>query len=320
MAKQSGQTDTAATSRAKILINRFDPATGERKDERPSDIVPDKTFAQDTSIAFLLRKNVESNSQNNDGELEIVSRDLWNLLKKLLGHYPSHTFQRDPVPIYSPYEALVFGWDKLETATEESPTDEKDIQARQDLKLLLETISSGSGDSKLDKYFKVRESHKEQKSVCFEWLWTLFPPGELVYGKLFQDEDQIFIVQDNDRPWPFERSKPVDWTLQCWTYDWDGIAFKRKALTLSIESFEGYKPINSLPFYPLDHHQDPEDLKRRLVDRGAKYKRFCTAKQGSRMFDYKGPVLGNKKGFSRMMGVDGEVSLPILGQFRIELM
>ena len=309
--KKLGEKETGPTSRARILVNRVDPATGERKDQLPGNTVPEVSKVQDTSHAFLLRKYVDAGTrEDNEGELEIVSRDLWNLLKKLLSHYPYHTLQGDPATIESPYEAFILNWDKLEKAAKESPVDEKDKQARLDLKLLLDTISSGSGDPKLDKYFKVRESNREQRSVTFESLWTLFPPGALVYGKPFLGQDQVFIVQDNLRPWPLIGRKSSTWALQCWTYDWDGKTFKRTALRLDFESFEGLKPITSLPFYPLDHHQQPEILKKRLVERGKKYRKFCIAKQGSRMFDYKGDVVLGKKGFSGITGDDDEVSLP----------
>lgn len=190
-------------------------------------------------------------------------------------------------------------------------------QARLDLKLLLDHLSSGSGDLKLDKYFKVRESHREQISVNFDSLWTLFPPGELVYGKIFQGQDQVFIVQDNVNAWPrpprprlglIERHEPLERTLLCWTYDWDGRTFKRKTLSVDFEKFDDYKPISSLPFYPLHHHQEFDDLKRRLVERGVKYKMLCVAKEGSRMFDYQGPIVVGKKGCSRITGDDYEVS------------
>lgn len=254
-----------------------------------------------------MRKIVENDGQDNSGELEIVSRDLWNLLKELLKDYPYHLFQGDPVTILSPYEALILKWDKLQTAAKESLVDEKEKQARMDLQLLLDTISTGSGDPKLDKYFKTRDSNREQKSVTFESLWTLFPPGALVYGRLFQGQDQIFIVLDNYRPWPRNESEPPPWTLQCLTYDWDGMTFKRRAVDLKIPNFENAKPITSLDFFPLDYYPDLDDLKRRLLDRGAKYKQFCTAKQGSQMFDYKGDVGFGKKGFSRITGDEDEV-------------
>ena len=310
MGKKSGEKKTGPASRAKILINRLDPTTGERKDQLPSDTTPEVSNVQDTSCAFVLRKNVYMNNrEENDGELEIVSRDLWSLLKTKLSHYPYHIFQGEPVTINSPYEAFILNWDKLEKAANESSSEEKDDQARKDLKLLLDTISSGSGDQKLDKYFKIRESHKEQKLVTFESLWTLFAPGTLVYGKPFLGQDQVFIVHDNIRPWPMMGRKTSTWTLQCWTYDWNGKIFKRMALQPNIESFEGTKPISSLSFYPLDYHPEPEVLKKHLVERGVKFKKFCTAKEGSRMFDYRGNVVFGKRGFPGVTGDDDEVSL-----------
>ena len=296
-------------SRARILINKFDPATGERNDEQPSEITPDVTKVQGTSHTFILRKYVEGNGiEENYGELEIVDRDLWKLLKKLLRHYPYHTFQGDPVEIASPYEAFIYNWNKLETAAKESQIDGKDEQARLDLGLLLDTLSSGSGDQKLDKYLKVRESSKEQKIVTFESLWTLFPPGTLVYGKVFLGHDQVFIVQDNIRTWPRNTSESSPWRIYCWTYDWNGKTFQRRGLDLSIKSFESSQPITSLPFYPLEYHPEPEKLKKCLVDRGAIYKKLCTAKQGSRMFDYEGKIILAKKGFSGVSGDNDEVS------------
>lgn len=316
---KTGEKETSSTSRAKIVINRVDPDTGERKDQLPSDTASEVSKAQDTSHAFLLRKNVDaSNKEDNDGELEIISRDLWNLLKKLLGHYPYHIFKNDPVAIESPYEPFILNWDKLEEAVKESSADAEDNQARLDLKLLLDIISSGSsGDLKLDKYFKTRESNREQKFVTFESLWTIFSPGAMVYAKPFLGQDQVLIVQDYLETWPVTRRKPSKWTLQCLTYDWNGKAFKRVALQLDIENFEGTRPITALPFYPLEHHQQLEILKKRLVERGAKYRKFCTAEKGSQMFDYTGAVVFGQKGFSGIRGDDDEVSLPEFSNDRI---
>ena len=292
------------------MINRIDPDTGERKDHSPSETNTEVSKDQDKSHAFLLRKNVDLDRPDGKGELEIISPDLWDLLKKLLSNYPYHYFQGDPVTFDSPYEPFILYWDRLEKAAKEIPGEEKENQARLDLRLLLDTIASGSGDLKLDKYFKARESHIQQRCVTFESLWTLFPPGTLVYGKPFQGQDQIFIVKDNISPWPPVGRKTITWILECWTYDWNGKSFQRMGLQLEVELFESTKPITELPFYPLDYHPQLEDLKKRLVERGARYKKVCTLKQGSRMLDYKGDAVFGKKGFSGFTGDDDEVSLP----------
>ena len=232
---------------------------------------------------------------------------MWKLLQKLLSHYPTHTFHGDPAPISSPYEAFVLNWDKLEKAAEEPCLDEEEKQARLDLKLLLDTVSSESGDEKLDKYFKIRVSLKEQKLVTFDTLWISFPPGALIYGKPFLGQDQIFIVQDNIRSWP--RLNDKTWTLTCWTYDWDGQMFRRWALDVEIDQFDSQKPITSLPYYPLEYHPQAHELRMRLAERGRMYKKVCNTKQGLRMFDYKGEVVFGKKGFSGISRDDDQVCL-----------
>lgn len=307
--KQGTETEISPKSRAKILISRTDPETGERKDQLPSDTSPTDSTVTDIFHAFTLRKIVYEEENYNDGELEITNQALWGLLKDLMGDYPDHIFRGPPVTLSSPYSPLIFNWDKLEEAVKEEPKDETDKQAREDLKLLLDTLSSGSGDARLDKYFKMRESNKLQKNVTYETLWTLFPPGTLVYGKAFLGQDQMFIVRDNLRNWPSSRRRNAPWSLLCWIYDWDGKMFKRLCLKLMIEHFDGLKPITTLPFYPLESLGKYADLKESLIERGRRFREVCTMKTGFRMFEYGGEAIFDKRGFSGVRGDDDKVSL-----------
>ena len=264
---------------------------------------------QDPSKAFILRKKLYGDTTKNDGELEIVSHDLWNLLVRLLSHCPYHIFQNEPVTIESPYEPLILNWDELAKAANETSADETDKQALLDLRLLLDTIASGSGNPRLDKFLKTRDSNRDQRNVSFETLWTIFSHGALIFATPFLGEEQVFIVQGYERTWPSTQAEAPTWTIMCLTYDWDGKFFNRMPLVLSIDHFQGYKPITSLPFYPLDHHPDPASLKKHLFERGQKYREFCIAKRGSRMYDYRGDVVFGKKGFSGVHRDDDEVSL-----------
>ncbi|KAL9004062.1 MAG: hypothetical protein Q9188_003097 [Gyalolechia gomerana] len=302
-------------SRAKVFINKVDKETGERQDNLPQDSTPSAFPATtDTTYAFTLRKYVydDREPEENSGEIEINDQGLWDLLKGLLGHYPYHIFQGQPVTITSPYEPLVLYWDILGEAAGKTTNDEKDKQARSDLRLLLDTIRSSSGDPKLDKYLKNRDSSKEQKSVTFETLWTIFPPGSLIYGQPFLGQDQIFIVQDCSRPWPYRRrgspNEQVPWILLCWVYDWDGKMFKRMGVRLEFEHFDGNKPITSLPYYPFELNERFAVIKEKLIEQGKKYRRCCTAEKGSRMFDYVGEAIFAKRGFSGVQGDDEKVS------------
>ncbi|KIW29325.1 hypothetical protein, variant [Cladophialophora immunda] len=301
------ETGAGPKSRARIVINRTDSATHERRDFPAEDQSTNASETTDTSYAFTLRKIV-GDSEDDDGEIDIVDQNLWELLKGLLSHYPYHTFRGSPSTIDSPYEALVLNWDKLEQATKKESGNDADRQARSDLKLLLDTITNSSGDAKLDKYFKTRDSHRQQNCVTFDNLWTVFPPGALVYGRPFQGQDQVFVVQDNMGAWPYFRDsvprEQATWTLLAWTYDWNGSMFKRSSLRLEFEYFDGTKPITSLPYYPFELHEQQGNVRDNLIQQGIKFRSFCTATQGSRLFDYRGDALLVKKGFSGVQADD----------------
>lgn len=300
-------TETGPQPRARILINRVDPVSGERKDQLPGEASAEVSQVEEKYYAFILRKVVYASEEDNQGEIEITSRPLWNLLRELLNHYPYHYFRGRPTTIRSPYEPFVLNWDKLEQAAKQSPKDDEDKQCQSDLELLLHTIANGSGDTKLDKYFRTRASNIEQRSVTFESLWTIFPPGPLVYGKSFQGEDEVFIVNDNATAWPKKREGQI-WVLLCWAYDWTGKAFKRLCLRVSFESFDGQKPITALLYYPFKLVKDRDAPERKLIKRGERFRELCLLKQGSQMFDYSGEAIFDKKGFSGVQGDDEKAS------------
>ena len=243
-------------------------------------------------------------------EIDIKSDHLWELLKELLGGYPNHIFRSTPVTLESPFQPLVLYWDELEKAAGDSPKNDNDRQARSDLRLLLDTISSSSGDPKLDKYFRARKSNKELESVTFDTLWTIFLPGSLVYGQPFQRQHQIFIVQESIKTWPDLLPGDLEhasWDLLCWAYDWDGKKFRRMSLRFGFEYFDGHKPITSLPFYPFELNDQRIAIEDSLIKQGFDYRRVCTAVQGYRMFEYVGEAILTKKGFSGVQGDDDKV-------------
>lgn len=303
--------------RIKIVRTCKNPDTGEmvEREDNPAPKAEDRA-----QIAFILKKMQADQLPGSDdsSEIDIVSLDLWDLLKKHLAATPRHLFRGQPITLYSPFEAFVHNFDHLQSvAVQVNDEDsEQQKQARKDLQLLLAVISGGSsGDEKLNKYFKMRDSYKSDGTIQFDDLWTIFPPGALIYGKPFQDEEQLFIVADNWHPWPRIRDRPAKrkpWGLVCWVYDWTGAEFKRTPFDVKIEGFEGRKPITSLPYYPFQYMEGPEQraLRAKLSTRGKRFRKCCQAKEGSRMFEYKGAAIHGMKGFTGM-GQDGMVSRPV---------
>ncbi|CBX91215.1 hypothetical protein LEMA_P067230.1 [Plenodomus lingam JN3] len=299
--------ETGPNSRVQIIKKTINRETGEQNEVEETRA--SGTESEDTSKrAFILRKMIPERFSDHDpkSEIDIVNPHLWDLLKKHLGDYPYHMFRGGPLTIPSPFEAIVFAWDTLEKVVVEPTDDSFEKQAREDLGLLLGIISGGSsGDPKLDRYFKGRKVNTEERTVQYDNLWTIFPPGCLVYGKPFQNQDQLFVVRDNLRTWPFYEDTNI-WKLDAWTFDWTGDKFERTCLTLSIEQYEGQEKIITLPFYPFEFHPEYSTgrIQNELLERGKKLRKLSEADQGARMFDYNGDCIFGQKGFSGLQNDD----------------
>ncbi|KAF5229970.1 hypothetical protein FAUST_10062 [Fusarium austroamericanum] len=314
--------DVQPRSRVKLVISKTDPDTGEIIQDDSKVLKTNDNDEDKDKYAFTLRKMVQDNdkSRETSSEIDIINPGLWTLLKENLGHCPYHTFRDSPVTLESPYESIVYEFDTLVEVAQAEPSDEADKTARDDLNLLLKTISSGSsGDERLDKYFKARPGYKKQKpeTIQFEDLWTVFPPGTLVYGHPFQNQPQVFVVKDCFRPWPWQRpdkrarggARPDTWELDAWSYDWIDGSFSRCLFVINFDHFEGHLPLTSLPYYPFELHPQLEAKKAELIERGRVFRKICEAKQGSKLFEYRGRALLEKKGLSisnqDMEGLDG---------------
>ena len=295
------ETASKPLTRACIVVNRYDKERLGRYDfdaEEPPKEYERQDEGQDTKHAFYYRKNVYEDEEENSAVMFIHNPSLVKLLETELRHRPEH----DLSVLSSPFEPLIHNRDRLLSATMVEGADAQDRQARSDLKLLLETILKGSGDPKLDRYFKSRGPFQADRGITFEALWTIFPAGTFVVGRLFQEHPQLLIVRDILCTWPDEErekkyTKSVKvWYLDCLTYDWNGQCFQWQSLTLEFEEFDGKKPISALPYYPLDVAEITGDLRQELMHRGKKLMKYCTAGQEERLCFYKGKAILESKG------------------------
>ncbi|KAK7981177.1 hypothetical protein PG989_013634 [Apiospora arundinis] len=319
------------------------PPVGERKDKTSATTQTSSTGDEDIGKKRASRAKIITSTQTQDGdhiekteeelskkqdkgpqehaftlkklasrgysEIDISNPDLWELLKEHLGWFPNHIFRGSAVTLYSPFQPFIFEWKALWEAALKDPEGDKDKQAREDLALLLQTISNGhSGDVNLDRYFKAMPSYMTPgaETVQFQDLWTVFPPGTLIYGTPFQNEDQLFVVKENKGAWP--RRDPrrstleyTPWRLEAWSYDWNDGSFGRTSFMLSFDPFDGYLPLTSLDYYPFKLHLKHDSVWEKLVSRGKVFRELCKAKRGLRLFQYDGDAVMEKKGFSGLI-------------------
>ena len=298
---QTNDGDKAETpkprSRGRSVISKFDPEKDARRDFDSEEPITEEAKPDETENAFLLRKKLYSDTEDNSGELELNGTELLQIISNVLQarSYENWHLYNSPLMVESPYEPLLHSWTALREEANKEGSTPQDTRGRSDLKLLLDAITKGSGDPRLDQYFQTRDNLAKSDSITFNTLWTIFPPGTVVIGRLFQGQDQLFIVKDNTVVWPrFTKQSAAGkikyWKLVCWTYDWNGTVFQRRLVTLEFDEFESSKPITSLPFHPVDKLDKERKIavEKQLMKRGALFRKYCTADQDDRLFQYSG--------------------------------
>ncbi|KAF1916441.1 hypothetical protein BDU57DRAFT_587443 [Ampelomyces quisqualis] len=114
----------------------------------------------------------------------------------------------------------------------------------------------------------ISEDMKRKRVMTFELLWTLFPPGALVYALQDGQERAMTLVKSHYDVHE-ETGSPI-LQVACKFIHWDGCRFGTRKLHIRIPEYVGTRPIRSLEVYPLEYHEDPVALKDRLIARGAK--------------------------------------------------
>ncbi len=198
-----------------------------------------------------------------------------------------------------------------ETIKENPKDNDEKKQARGDLKDLMEQISESS---EMKSYFKTRESYLQAKITTYETMWSLFVPRRKIYAKTFMSTPQIFVVDSPPYNWDRGRQLPLTLEVDCWCYDWNGKEMVKTFYEIEIEKFQGTKPVNELPVYPLEYYDEPkalytneEELCAMLLNRGCKYNKIVRGPKGaSQMFQYNGDALADRRNViqEKTMGQD----------------
>ncbi|KAI0110864.1 hypothetical protein GGR51DRAFT_557864 [Nemania sp. FL0031] len=288
-------------SRYHMVLTQWDAHKGKFEEQSLPDI-EDKTLfgpATKPNRAFTFRKitgirssrhHITDNDLSSSSEVDVVFPELQKLLGRITSKWG---WSEEVTSCASPYTALIYSWEQAQKEAIEIIDDEPDDkkQARNDLKELLRIISTSSGDVRLDRYFKDRQALLSEGTITHEALWTLFPPGTLIVGRPCHDEPQIFVVESCDK----FTSGDETFEIVCYSFDWNGIVFGRVPFEMEIEPWgRERKSITSLPFYPLEFHEENglsrkdsiDKLKEHLIKRGRNFRSFCIAKKGKQMFNY----------------------------------
>lgn len=246
----------------------------------------------------------------------------------------------------SPFEPLLQSWDSLQglvkddlaaeswqelrkkveqtkrgnptTTVEQNP--EKTLsKAKEDLITLLEHVRASQD---VETYLSAMKTAGTNGTIQFDNLWTIFPPGELVYSAPFMGQDQVFVVKECSSDYALEsdsghsKDERKVCNLHCWSYDWNGKAFTRVPVLFRFEEFTGAKLINTLHCHPLSYHFPGDDtefemqtLQDKLIARGKVFHDYCVREPGEQMFQYDNDAISHGSGFQRLKNQEKPVML-----------
>ncbi|OQN98107.1 hypothetical protein B0A48_15939 [Cryoendolithus antarcticus] len=128
-------------------------------------------------------------------------------------------------------------------------------------------------------------------NITFELLWALYKPNEIAISSCYGswEEPRCFKVEHANKLKSMTRG---EWYAVEGRYlEYDGKNFGYGEYEAAVEEFKGPRKITSLATYPLKYHQDPEGVKKMIIERG----RHFTSLEGMAYRFHKGLAFHKKK-------------------------
>jgi hypothetical protein len=283
--------NNASRSRIKYVVSKVNPVTGSRTGlpgEPPGGLEKRST---ETEFAFEA-KEVFYEEGKSTSQVTLLAPSLrhlvYNTLKKQFEHDKNSQWaEGEPYlsTMKEPFSLLAFYWKELVEESQRVENDPEKMQARADLKLLLQHVRA----LKLDLTLQC-ESVDSIKRIRYEHLFILFRPGTCVVARPYLNRPQVFKVHS-------QSTEKKHFTLKCWAYDWNGVGLIRSYYSFIIKEFDDSRDIRELPCYPASYYEDENGevgipaLESKLISRGLKFRKICVRPPGAAsMCHYEGLI------------------------------
>ncbi|KAG7293611.1 hypothetical protein NEMBOFW57_003665 [Staphylotrichum longicolle] len=277
---------------------------GERKIEKDSSGKRDKKDWWKL-FALCLVRNYDSDGEQEDSSLHIHPEPLRQLLADVIGKYPGVPIDADEVEIVEPYHALFYYREKLET--EGLKRFAEDPESLEQLKLLLNWIKT---HFELDIAAHKRCTTQEHKAIAYDRLWTLFPPGTIVYSNILS-QNRAFRVVSN-----YYDTTETSPSLNIATdfVDFNGEKLGTRRLELSVPKYQGTQTLSEIGILPIDLLDDASDVREELLARGRRFESYV----GQHFLKYDGiAIKKTQNGYARFT-VSGRVMIDCKTYLRLE--
>ncbi|SMQ44928.1 unnamed protein product [Zymoseptoria tritici ST99CH_3D7] len=248
--------------------------------ELPKDLEVPGEDADSAKWALILRRTKAYFDSQKTLELHSIvvqSPYLRELLGEILADYPGVTTTLKRLEFKGRFEPLIHRWSQLKTAitqlkveqskrSDPSPSDCARIEHAE----LLDNVLTKEFS---DVLASINDMH-DNGVVTYEHLWALLEPNSLIYTKHDSQDRAMHVKSCKYGKDPMTNADYLYVTANF--VDFDGQRFGMNRLTLKIAEFEGTQPITALPAYPLQYHEDSEQLQKSLIERGGRVEDFAS--------------------------------------------
>ncbi|KAJ9134155.1 26S protease regulatory subunit 4-like protein 1 [Pleurostoma richardsiae] len=210
--------------------------------------------------AIVIRRRVmrgQRKKQLNMHSVEIRNAEVRRVLLEVFAGLDNLLPQVRYLIFLAPFRQFFWRWDRFEKAVQ----DERDEAVRTILLQLRAVIRA-----ELAQAFAVTKELVTHGIITQDFLWTIFPPGELIYS-VADDADRFYILQT---PRLRGCGYPSN-DLYLKYVDWDGSKFGYWTTTIRFDDFLGTKKITDLKAFPARYLHDLDEIKAGCLERAQKF-------------------------------------------------
>ncbi|PUU80698.1 hypothetical protein B9Z19DRAFT_1078786 [Tuber borchii] len=215
---------------------------------------------------FVIRRRFDWQNKYQKTYVDIKSIEIRTVLREILKDVSGIGLREDK-PTVEPN--LLFNYlPQLEielTKARDVPEEQQNKTLISHLTLFNEYISTDYA-STIKRLYPLLEHHE----ITFDLLWALFLPNTLIYTICAgSNEPRCLKLDWGEQKETLDRGKFFQ--LDCHYVDYDGKTYGEASAVLEIDEFRGARRIDSLGVFPLAYHEDEEDVRERLIERGRKF-------------------------------------------------
>ena len=230
--------------------------------EYPEDVTPKLEGTEAVQRFAILIRNKKSHQDGGKAmqvsSIVVQSPLLKAVLENVFEGYEGITAGLKHVTFTRPFEPFFYRWNRFKEVIE----NELDETTRSHLQLLYTVMSV-----ELEETVSTYHDLLNHSVMTFDYLWTLFKPGDVLLCKM-DGKDMMVKLQSSE----YSASTGCgDFHLTSKYVDWSGFEFGYASHTISIQPFQGTKPITQLEAYPATFNPHFEDIKHQLINRGKRF-------------------------------------------------